>query len=112
MWVIYWEGFSVRQIKATLAAVACAGALVACQNPDTGLAVSCRGYASALTLAAQNYDRLDTRERATVQAARDTAGPICSDLDSVSDRQSARASVRAALSELRKVTEKFNASER
>ena len=79
---------------------ACAGTT----NTQTQLAAACQSYASLLSTAALNKDKLSADEIATVDQVRSVANPICTDLESVKNSGQALTTLRNATRKLEVVT--------
>jgi len=67
---------------------------------QTELAAACQGYASLLSSAALNKDKLSEGQIATVNDVRSVVNPICTNLQNVDDTQTALTTVRNATRKL------------
>jgi hypothetical protein len=83
-----------------LAALLSIAAGCAQTTTQTDLATACQGYASALSTAALNKDRLTDQQISTVNSVRQTVNPICTNLTEVEDAQTALSTVRTATRKL------------
>ena len=90
------------RLPAAIALTAALGITAGCAQTtaQTELAAACQGYASLLSTAALNKDRLSEEQIETVDQVRLTVNPICTNLSGVEDTEVALRTVRDATRKL------------
>jgi len=93
------------KLAPTIALAALLGLTAGCAQTttQTELAAACQGYASLLSTAAMNKDRLTEGQISTVNGVRQTVNPICTNLTGVEDTQTALRTVRNATRKLNRM---------